>query len=121
MHLEFLGFRVEEDQDDEQELFAQKDGSRTMCRVWTSGVRITKFYSTSNYAQHNRKELMEFCNTINMEGIAKYFTNEDGSALGVNMYMYIPYDRIAFGNFIDLFFKELDQIIDRPQAKILFG
>jgi hypothetical protein len=120
-HLEFLGFNVEEDPEDDQELLAVRDSRKILCRVFTKGIRLMEIYGTAEYAKNNRQELLEFLNTANGAGVAKYSTNTNGSSFFITLFLLSPYEKITFGNFVDLFIKEVDKVGDMSNAdKLLF-
>ena len=113
-HLEFLGYNIDENTDDEQEFVAIKGSYNTFCRVFTRGIRLSQVYGTTQYAENNREELLEFINDLNGKGLAKYYTSRDGGGFAIEMFLFSPYEKINFGNFVDLFFKEIARIGDDP-------
>ena len=108
-HLEFLGYQVEYDSDDGQQITALHNGTRTFMRIFNNGLRASRMYSTSPRAASNRLALLEFINSSNGEGIAKFFVGNDW--LVIELWYLCAYEKVSFGGFINTIEDESEKFI----------
>lgn len=109
-HLEFLGFSIEEDPTDQQELRAERYGQRILIRVFNKGIKLLEIYSLTEYAQKNRLELLEFVNKANSSGLCNYYTNDDSSLIFITLISMSSYEKSTFGTFLDYFVNEVKKL-----------
>ncbi len=88
-----------------------------MYDIFNSSVRATVTYR----ATHQDKHLMlEFVNHANAHSVAKFFAPDDASAIYVQLALLCPYDKVSFGNFVDMFEREEHRVGSFPNADKLF-
>jgi len=105
-HLEFLGYRVEYDTDDEQAIVAIAEGKQTFLRVFTYGLCARRGYRTSAKAQSERWAFLEFVNKSNKTSITKMYVDEEWV---INELWYLhAYEKVSFGEFMSILQEEAD-------------
>lgn len=108
-HLEFLGYQVEYDPDDEQRIAALHNGTRTFMRIFNNGLRASRIYNTSPRTASDRLALLEFINNSNDKRIAKFFVGDDW--LTIELWYLCAYEKISFGAFINTIEDESKKFI----------
>jgi hypothetical protein len=119
IHLESLGFKIEQDTSDQQEIIATRKNVGRYIRIYKRGIRITAVWPISEYARNNKLELLEFVNMANYVGLARYFVSDSGNFY-LQMLLFCPYEGTTFGNFIDLFNSEVAGVGKLPNAEKIF-
>lgn len=119
IHLESVGFKIEQDPSDQQEIIAIRKNVGRYFRIYKKGIKMTAVWPISDYAMNNRLELLEFVNIANYEGLARYFVSDDGNFY-IQMILFSPYEGTTFGNFIDLFNSEVAVVGKLPNAEKIF-
>ncbi len=119
IHLESLGFKVEQDPFDQQEIIAIRKNVGRYFRIYKKGIKITSVWQISEYAMNNRLELLEFVNIANYKGLARYFVSDDCNFC-IQMFLFSPYEATSFGNFIDLFNSEVVGVGKLPNSEKIF-
>jgi hypothetical protein len=109
-HLEFLGYKIEDDPDDEQEITIIQNGVRTFARIFQSGIRVLLIYGISDNAKKDWLPFLEFVNECNDKRIAKVSVNE-WSSFVIEMYYFRTYEKVSFGEFMKLFDDERQRIV----------
>lgn len=114
-HLEFLGYRVEYDTDDEQEITATREGTRTFIRVFTNGLRAFRVYRISTKAQSEKLAFLEFINRLNRISVAKIYSGDDW--VTIELWYLCPYEKVSFGQFLTTLQDETGKFIDETLEK----
>jgi hypothetical protein len=119
-HLEFLGYTVDEDPEDEQELVARRDGGTILCRIFEGAIRLTRIFAIPESRQDDKYALLEFVNETNRKLIPQVFINLEHGSFILNLMSFTPYERVAFGKFIEMFQREIDKLVEVPNAENVF-
>jgi hypothetical protein len=114
-HLEFLGYKIEDDPDNEKNITMIQGGVRTFATVFNNGFRCFLAYEFTENAENDRLSFLEFINDCNDKHIAKVSANK--KTFFVEMWYFCPYEKISFGEFIKLFNNESDKILDEAGKK----
>ena len=119
IHLESLGFKIEQDTSDQQEIIATRKNVGRYIRIYKRGIRITAVWPISEYARNNKLELLEFVNMANYDGLGRYFVSDSGTFY-LQMLLFCPYEGVTFGNLIDLFNSEVVAVGELPNSEKIF-
>lgn len=117
-HLEFLGYTVSTEQ--EGRLIATHTSKPNLvARDYKGGCLLTAFFGADTGAKRKRQGYLETINSLNSPAtVARFYADSDGDFATEAFYNY-PYDRAAFGRFMDLWDQDFSRVITSDIAQYL--
>lgn len=121
-HLEFLGYEVKIGDENPQEMIAlHPERANILVKVFTRAVRFTCFYYSNTFAQQNRLEFLELINTLNQNSAITQCSLDDEGTLIITSFLFGIYDKITFGQFMDLWHDDIEKIRGTDRMYEFFG
>ncbi len=117
-HLEFLGYEVS--LEEEGRLVARHNAKPNMvARDFKGGCLLTSFFGADRAASHNRQGYLETINSLNSPAtVTRFYADSDNDFATEAFYNY-PYDRAAFGRFMELWDQDFARVISSDIVQYL--
>ncbi len=117
-HLEFLGYSIEPTED---ERFHARHGSKPnfLAREFRGGCLITAWWDVNEAGADDREGLLEAVNRMNAgAAVARYYIDSDND-FAAEAYYQSPYDRVTFGQFMDLWDHDFANVLEAGMNSFL--
>ena len=117
-HLEFLGY---ETTDEGEGRIAAKHASKPnfVARDFHGGCLLSAYFKAAPPALQNRAAYLEAINSINAPAtIARFYADSD-SDLAMEAFYSFPYERSAFGHFMELWDQDFIRVLTSDIPKFL--
>ena len=120
-HLEYLGYDVEYNKDEEDLLFCSKQGYPPMMIHYSEHrIQFWATYDINEIAKKNPVDFLEYVNMLNMAtSIATFYINEEGNFNFASSYLG-SYDRKQFASFLHLWENDVGATLDRTPGTARF-
>lgn len=120
-HLEFLGYEVSEDGGVTRALHSRR--WNLLMKEYKGGVLFTSFLGGNDFAKRgrNRQAYLEFINTMNHRASVARFYIDDDSDLVMEAFWAGDYDKVNFGEFMELWDADTRANLDQAQAQKFFA
>ena len=100
-HLEFLGYTVEEKDDDKRAVAKHNRNYDISIRTYLGGLLFSSFITMKKPLGDNRNAALEVANRLNADAqTVRYYIDKDGD-LAIESVFLSAYDRGVFGRFMD--------------------
>ena len=84
------------------------------------GIRFWTYYKTNNYSKENRAALLEFLNMMNRVMDMGTASVDANSEVKIAAHIPIPYTKVTFGRFLDLWYEDLEAFIEDHESSEFF-
>ena len=122
IHLEFLGYEIKRNNEYANGLFAvHPEKTNISIKVFSRAVRFTAFYNSNYFARENRQAFLEFVNILNMNSIAAQCSIDLEGTLVITSFFLGTYDKVIFGQFIDLWHDDIQKIHNADDVSDFFS
>lgn len=110
-HLEFLGYTIVPGQEDS---FRANHATKPnfSVRAYAGGFLITAWYGTTPEALVNREGFLEAINVLNAQAIVSRYYVDKEYDFAVEAFYHPPYERVPFGQFMDLWDRDFTRVLD---------
>ena len=117
-HLEFLGYEVTEEQ--EGRLVARHSSKPNLvARDYKGGCLLTAYFGADAGARRDRLGYLETINNLNSPAtVARFYADSDND-FATEAFYNLPYDRAAFGRFMDLWDQDFARVVGSDIARYL--
>ena len=110
-HLEFHGYEMAADSENPQHMFAvHPERPNIMVRVFPRGVQFTSFFYSNELAKQHRLGFLEMVNELNLNSTLVQYSADNEGALVIDSLWVGVYDKVIFGQFLDLWHDDIDKM-----------
>ncbi|MFQ5605234.1 MAG: hypothetical protein ACE5HS_18365 [bacterium] len=122
-HLEFLGYNISKDKDDDKEYLAEHSSyGRNILRPYLNGLLIQKYFITNKNAQKKRDDFLDSVNSLNNSALIVNYVivGDKDMALRVDGLYLGEYSKAKFSAFIEFFNTDVYERFMKNDAIIEF-
>jgi hypothetical protein len=117
-HMQFLGYETQISASNPFFIRASHPQySDIIIRVSSNYISFTNRFNTNDLARTHRLDFLEYLNSLNQQSIASQFISDnDQGTLNVHICLLVPYDKVIYGRFVQVWNNDLKLIGDHEKS-----